>query len=115
VEEWRRRDPIATWNRRLTERGVLPDDALEEIEREVAEQIDAAVDFADGSDFPPPESLYDHIYVLGDQLQGWYSVDERSAGVHRGEDSRSMPSEQRAREDLYHEEVERAGREDARS
>jgi len=24
--------------------------------------------------------------VLGDQVQGWYSIDERSAGVHRGED-----------------------------
>ena len=51
--------------------------------------------------------------MLGDQLRGWYSVDERSAGVHRGEDSRNMPTERRAREDAYHREVERAGREDA--
>jgi hypothetical protein len=26
--------------------------------------------------------------VLGDQVQGWYSIDERAAGVHRGEDER---------------------------
>ena len=46
--------------------------------------------FADASDFPPPESIYDHVYVLGDQVKGWYSVDERSAGVHRGEDERAL-------------------------
>ena len=40
------------------------------------------------SAFPPPESLYDHVYVLGDQVRGWYSVDERAAGVRRGEDLR---------------------------
>ena len=51
-------------------------------------RIDEAVEFADGSDFPPPESIYDHVYVLGDQVKGWYSVDERSAGVHKGEDER---------------------------
>ena len=66
----------------------------------------------DESDFPPPESIYDHVYVLGDQVKGWYSVDERSAGVHKGEDVRSMDSGQRGPEDLYHQEVERAGRED---
>ncbi len=39
---------------------------------------------------PAPESLYDDVYVLGDQVRGWYSVDERSAGVHRGEDERKL-------------------------
>ena len=42
--------------------------------------------FADGSDFPSPESLYDHIYVLDDQAKGWYTVDERSPRAHKGED-----------------------------
>jgi pyruvate dehydrogenase E1 component alpha subunit len=112
VEEWRRRDPINTFADRLVERGLLGRDGLGEIDREVVARIDQAVRFADGSAFPPPESLYDHIYVLGDQVRGWYSVDERSAGVHRGEDVRSMDSAQRGPEDLYHQEVERAGRED---
>src|SRR6478609_7048557 len=90
VEEWRRRDPIATWSERLARGGVLPESTLEEVERSVAARVDDAVAFADRSSFPPPESLYDHIYVLGDQVgRGWYSVDERSAGVHRGEDERT--------------------------
>jgi hypothetical protein len=112
VEEWRKRDPINTFADRLVERELLGREGLGEIDREVVDRIDQAVRFADGSAFPPPESLYDHIYVLGDQVRGWYSVDERSAGVHRGEDVRSMDSGQRGPEDLYHQEVERAGRED---
>jgi hypothetical protein len=63
----------------------------------VIERIDAAVGFAEESPFPPPESLYDHIYVMSDQVRGWYSVDERSAGVHRGEDERALAEAERRR------------------
>jgi hypothetical protein len=48
---------------------------------------------------PPPESLYDDVYVLGGQVHGWYSVDERSAGVHKGEDERAMAGGGRADSD----------------
>jgi pyruvate dehydrogenase E1 component alpha subunit len=112
VEEWRRRDPINTFADRLVSRDLLPEGGLAEIDRAVAGRIDHAVNFADGSAFPPPESLYDHVYVIGDQVKGWYSVDERSAGVHKGEDVRSMDSDRRGPEEHYHREVERAGRED---
>jgi pyruvate dehydrogenase E1 component alpha subunit len=112
VAELRGRDPIPSFARRLVDEGVVPDGTLEEIDRDVVARIDRAVAFADGSPFPPPESLYDHIYVLGDQVKGWYSVDERSAGVHKGEDERSLAEHERGPEDLYHREVERAKRED---
>jgi pyruvate dehydrogenase E1 component alpha subunit len=115
VEEWRRRDPINTFADRLVRGGALPSDGLAQIDRAAVERIDAAVRFADESPFPPPESLYDHIYVLGDQVGGWYSVDERAAGVHRGEDVRTMDADRRGPEEGYHREVERARREDARS
>ena len=39
-----------------------------------AAQVDEAVAFAEASPFPSPESLYDDVYVLGDQVHGWYSV-----------------------------------------
>ena len=35
---------------------------------------------------PALESLYDNLYVLGDQAQGWYAVDERTPEAHPGED-----------------------------
>ena len=49
-----------------------------------------AVEFADNSPEPPLESLYDHIYVVGDQVPGWYAVDERTPEPHRGEEEREV-------------------------
>ena len=83
VAEWRKRDPIATFAERLRAEGLLEEGEAERLDEATVARVDEAVAFADSSDFPPPESLYDHVYVLGDQVRGWYSVDERSAGVHR--------------------------------
>jgi TPP-dependent pyruvate/acetoin dehydrogenase alpha subunit len=112
VAEWRRRDPIPGFAARLEREGLLREGDLDAIDRAVVERVDEAVAFADGSPFPPPESLYDHVYVLGDQVRGWYSVDERSAGVHRGEDERTLAQSHRGPEQAYHDAVEQAGRED---
>jgi len=90
VEEWRARDPVETFGARLVEEGVVRAEEREALDSEALAAVDAAVAFADASPFPAPESLYDNVYVLGDLVRGWYSVDERSAGVHRGEDERRM-------------------------
>src|SRR5215204_4877309 len=90
VEEWRQRDPISSFSRRLVDEGVVGEPDLDELDRQAVAAVDEAVTFADRSAHPEPESLYDDIYVLGGQLRGWYSVDERSAGVHRGEDEREL-------------------------
>jgi pyruvate dehydrogenase E1 component alpha subunit len=105
VEEWRKKDPITSFAEQL-------DVDLDELDKAVTERIDEAVSFADGADFPPPESLYDHVYVLGDQVKGWYSVDERSAGVHRGEDERSLAGDERGPEGAYGKAVEQTEEED---
>jgi pyruvate dehydrogenase E1 component alpha subunit len=101
VEEWKKKDPIETFGKRLVDEGVLEESDLEKLDQEVVKEIDDAVKFADDSDFPPPESLYDDIYVLGGQVRGWYSVDERSAGVHKGEDEREMAGDLGARDEAY--------------
>jgi pyruvate dehydrogenase E1 component alpha subunit len=88
VEQWRTRDPLTTFAERLMAENVITGQEREAIDRQAVEAVDGAVLFAEASPFPPPESLYDDVYVLGDQVQGWYSIDERSAGVHRGEDER---------------------------
>jgi hypothetical protein len=56
-----------------------------------------AVAFADASPEPPLESLYDHLYVVGDQVQGWYAVDERTPEPHRGEEEREVGTTGEAR------------------
>jgi TPP-dependent pyruvate/acetoin dehydrogenase alpha subunit len=86
VAQWRERDPILAYAKLLEEERLLTEDELEEHDRRAIEIVDKAVEFADASPEPPLESLYDNVYVLGDQVQGWYSVDERTPEVHRGED-----------------------------
>jgi pyruvate dehydrogenase E1 component alpha subunit len=110
VAEWRKRDPINTFAERLE----LDEDEAKRLDDAAIGRVDHAVTFADASGFPPPESLYDHIYVLGDQVKGWYSVDERSAGVHRGEHERQLAEAERGPTEHYHEAVEAAGREDVK-
>jgi len=90
VQQWRERDPIVAFGERLKEEGVLTEEEIEELDRQALEIVDGAVEFADSSPEPPLESLYDNVYVLGEQVQGWYAVDERTPEVHRGEDEREI-------------------------
>ena len=74
VEEWRKKDPIPVVRRAQLElstrtRPKKLDEAAVSAHRRGRAFADIAV--------PAAESLYDHIYVLGDQVKGWYSVDER--------------------------------------
>ncbi|MGI9100150.1 MAG: pyruvate dehydrogenase (acetyl-transferring) E1 component subunit alpha [Solirubrobacteraceae bacterium] len=92
VDEWRQRDPVVVFGDELVAAGILDGDARERLDRAAIERIDAAVAFADASPHPAPNALYDDIYVLGDQVRGWYSVDERTPTPHRGEDERAMDS-----------------------
>jgi len=101
VAEWRRRDPIALWSQRLVDERVIDEADVEELDRQAVAKVDEAVAFADASPFPAPESLYDDVYVLGDQLRGWYSVDERGPEPHRGEREREMPAEEIPAREIY--------------
>jgi TPP-dependent pyruvate/acetoin dehydrogenase alpha subunit len=88
VEEWRKRDPIETFKQRLVDEGVIGDEDADKMDEEVVGAIDKATEFADNSPFPELDSLYDDIYVYGDQVKGWYAVDERAPEPHRGERER---------------------------
>ena len=90
VQQWRERDPIRLYADVLKEAGLIDDAEFEERDKRAIEIVDEAVAFADESPEPALESLYDNIYVLGDQVQGWYSVDERTPDVHRGEDEHEV-------------------------
>src|SRR5436190_10446066 len=90
VQQWRERDPIVLYENVLKEAGYADDAEIEKRDRRAIELVDEAVAFADQSPEPALESLYDNIYVLGDQVQGWYSVDERTPEVHRGEDEHEV-------------------------
>ena len=90
VDEWRKRDPVTVFGTQLFENGVMSAEELEQLDADTIARVDEAVAFADASPHPSPNELYDDIYVLGDQVRGWYSVDERTSTPHRGEDERGM-------------------------
>jgi pyruvate dehydrogenase E1 component alpha subunit len=88
VEEWRRRDPVVTFGDRLEAEDVITADERAAMDAAAMEIADESVTFADASPVPEPATLYEDVYVLGGAVQGWYSVDERGAGVRKGEDIR---------------------------
>jgi hypothetical protein len=67
---------------------VLAAKDVDQIREEADRTVTDAVEFADNSPEPPLDSLYDHLYVLGDQVPGWYGVDERSPDSHAAEEER---------------------------
>ena len=90
VEEWRKKDPVEIFAERLEAEGLLSQSARDEMRERVEARVVAAVEFADASPEPPLDTLYDHLYVVGAQVPGWYAVDERApqpfAGEREGEE-----------------------------
>jgi pyruvate dehydrogenase E1 component alpha subunit len=87
VAEWRARDPIPVFADRLLAKGVIDKAGHERMDAEALARVDAAVEFADASPFPAPDSLFDDIYALDPQTHGWYSVEttpERQEGAAAG-------------------------------
>ncbi len=86
VARWRERDPIPAFGELLVGERVLDEAQLAEIDATALRRVDEAVEFADSSPFPPADSLYDDVYVLGEQVHGSYSLDTtHSDGAGAGE------------------------------
>ena len=88
VEEWRKKDPVAMFRDRLLAEGVISDDDVEQMRDEIERLVIDVVEFADASPEPPLDTLYDNLYVVGDQVPGWYAVDERAPQPFAGERER---------------------------
>ncbi len=72
VAQWRERDPLPVFGALLEGEGILDSQEREELDRAAIAQVDAAVEFADASPFPAPESLYEDVYVIDEQARGAY-------------------------------------------
>ena len=60
LEDWKRRDPIISLAAKLDSLGMVP--AREAIEREIEEEIQDAVQFAECAPFPDPSTALDYVY-----------------------------------------------------
>ena len=87
VEEWRQRDPIVQFADRLIGGGAITGaDAEAARPARARERSTRPCSSPTPRRSPTLDSLYDDVYVLGDQLRGWYAVDERSPDTHARRD-----------------------------
>ena len=63
LEEWRARDPIDRLEAKLLEEGTLTDGDREALGRRIAEEIDAAVEWAEASPWPDPATQRDGVFA----------------------------------------------------
>jgi len=63
IEAWKGKDPIARLEARMIGEGLATKAQLADIEQAARAEVDAAVEFAKGSPFPPAESVLDYNYV----------------------------------------------------
>jgi TPP-dependent pyruvate/acetoin dehydrogenase alpha subunit len=62
VEDWKRRDPIGTFDARLREQQLLTDDDLKRIEDDAAAELAQAVAFAEAGTWEPVTDLTKYVY-----------------------------------------------------
>lgn len=63
LQAWLKRDPIRLQADRLITAGLIDATEIETLARGARERIKAALDFAQASPWPAPESLTDHVYA----------------------------------------------------
>lgn len=63
IEEWRQQDPIGRFQKRLLDDKVAEQTEFEQIEALVETEVAEAVAFAESSPLPPPEALFEDVYV----------------------------------------------------
>ncbi len=63
IEQWRLRDPLATFPRQLLEYGIATQGDLDDLVRSVNSEIDAAVEFASNSPDPDHSEAFDDVYT----------------------------------------------------
>ena len=63
IQQWKKKDPIERMADKLLAEKILTGEELATLEKEILEEIDQAVAFAEESEFPAIEELYEDVYV----------------------------------------------------
>jgi pyruvate dehydrogenase E1 component subunit alpha len=67
IEAWKARGPIVTFLDKVKGEGLIGDQDIQAIEREIATQVAAAVAFAEQADLEPTRDLTRDVYTLGSE------------------------------------------------
>jgi pyruvate dehydrogenase E1 component alpha subunit len=63
LEAWEKRNPIELYARKLVERGVADQPEIDEINHRCEVEVTDAIDFAEKSPFPEPETVVEGVYA----------------------------------------------------
>ena len=63
VDEWKKRCPIKRFRNRLIDNGIAEEDQLTALDRQAAQDVEAAVAFAENSPEPKIDTIYDDVYA----------------------------------------------------
>jgi pyruvate dehydrogenase E1 component alpha subunit len=63
IESWMTRCPIKHFRGYLLEKDLVEEDALNEIDQQVEQLIEQAVEFAKQAPYPDPSEVFDHVYA----------------------------------------------------
>ncbi len=61
--EWKKKDPIETFKKKIFEEGAMTEEEIKNLEEEVKRQVDSAAEYALNSPFPSPDTLTDDVYA----------------------------------------------------
>jgi pyruvate dehydrogenase E1 component alpha subunit len=63
VKKWQENDPIGIFRKQLLDKKTVPAKALDEVEAQVDDEVNKAVEFAENSPEPAMEDLFANVYV----------------------------------------------------
>jgi len=63
VQKWMERDPINVLGQRMQTLGIASAEQLRALDDDVKAQVEDAVEFAEQSPLPPPETVTEHVYA----------------------------------------------------
>ena len=65
IEAWRRKDPIARFEKYLEEAGLLDEEKKEEMAAWIKAEVDEAVEYAEAAPYADPEETLERVYAEG--------------------------------------------------
>jgi pyruvate dehydrogenase E1 component alpha subunit len=66
MDNFRQKDPIDRMKQYLLDEDIADEDKVNDIEDDVEEEVNDAIEFAEESDFPDVDAIYDDVYVEDD-------------------------------------------------
>ena len=63
LEEWQKKDPVETFERRLLSEGVLTPGAIEDIQQRIEADIEEAISYAESRPYPPGDQAEEGVFA----------------------------------------------------